>query len=199
MAKTKITEDMHEEIWKAIAAGESYITIGERFGVQRVAVSRFATLRGYRKYRRSVSDTMKAMQELFIERPELLEDRAALRVEVSKILGYEATRQRVNNLVKAMGLTRRKFKVEDLQEAIKKGLGVDAFGLPSYGEQADKAMFELIETDDPPQWLVDAYEPWLEGRRDGIRALRRSEQSEGDQRPDVGDDCGYDWIEWEWE
>ena len=80
--------------------------------------------------------------------------------------------------------------INEFRAAVESGLKPDWTGLPSYGDKADKELFEQLEVDgEPEEWIVQAYEAWLEARK---RAIISKREICDDERSECGEDFGPD-------
>lgn len=169
-----ISSERKETILKHIESGMSFTEIAKKMGVSKSAISGFARRRGVcREYHRSSEETSKII-DFLINNQDLFDDRKLLRAELSKHMGTTIQREYLNNIISKHGLSRPKTP-----ESIKHKIGelsLDAAGGPSYSDEVDRAFLELLETEDePPAWLLEAYEPWLKARCEWVRSQRRKE------------------------
>lgn len=170
-----VSKEREAAIIESIASGRKYELIAEQFGVSKSAIAGFAKRRGLNRNNHKLNVDVQKILDFVLVNEEVYPDRRELRDALSNHMGYPISREYFNNILSRHGITRPKIKEEAVRSRIGE-LGLDAFGGPSYGDEVDKAFFELLETDDePPAWLLEAYEPWLKARCEWVRSQRREE------------------------
>lgn len=190
------TEEDRKEIMRLIAEGMEIPKIAKQFGVDRTTVFRISRNNGVYKYQ---TNRKHWFVDWIADKEHLLDDRTELMEAIEQHLGKKITREWLANVLFRLGYTSRsKMPISEFRAAVEAGLKLDSTGLPSYGDKADKELFEQLEVDgEPEEWIVQAYEAWLEARKQAIISKReicddeRSECGE-DFGPDFGDgECPY--------
>ena len=170
-----VSKERAAAIVASIASGKKYELVAAEFGVSKSAIAGFAKRRGMNRNNHKLNVDVQKILDFVMQNEDLYEDRRELRDALSNYLGYPVSREYFNNVLSRHGLTRPKIKEELVRSKVGQ-MGMDDFGGPSYGDEVDKAFFELLETEDePPAWLLEAYEPWLKARCEWVRNQRREE------------------------
>ena len=167
----KLSDDDKAEIQRRVVGGEMYKPVAKDYGVSITTIRNIAAKVGVSRHSKTRNEATGKVLALIDDDPSLLDDRKELAARASAVLGYTVDRLYINNVVSRNGLGKTEVTENEFRSMVSQGLRVDALGLPSYGDKADAAMLDMLgsEEEDPPEWLLEAYLPWVEARKQAVR------------------------------